>query len=139
MRVYFDYNATTPLSDAAADAVARITRETFGNASSVHNFGQQAKAVLDEARSALATLVGGDPSEIIITSAGTESDNFAIRGAAEALEPSGRRHLVASAIEHEAVLNTLKALARRGWRTTLVPVDGSGIVSPDRLREAMAS
>src|SRR3954468_18108223 len=137
MRVYFDYNATTPLSDAAADAVARLTREIFGNASSVHHFGQQAKAALDDARSALADLVGGDPSEIIFTSGGTESDNFAIRGAAEALEPTGRRHLVASAIEHEAVLNTLKALAKRGWRTTLVPVDQSGVVSADRVREAL--
>src|SRR6478752_1552472 len=126
MRVYFDYNATTPLSEPAADAMARITRETFGNASSVHHFGQQAKTVLDEARSAVAALVGGDPSEIIFTSGGTESDNFAIRGAAEALEPSGRRHLVASAIEHEAVLNTLKALAKRGWRTTLIPVGQTG-------------
>src|SRR4051812_42989758 len=137
MRVYFDYNATTPLSDAAADAVARLTREIFGNASSVHHFGQQAKAALDDARSAVAALVGGDPSEIIFTSGGTEADNFAIRGAAEALEPTGRRHLVASAIEHEAVLNTLKALAKRGWRTTLVPVDQSGVVSADRVREAL--
>src|SRR4029453_19139083 len=79
-----------------------------------------------------------DPSEIVFTSGGTEADNFAIRGAAEALEPTGRRHLIASAIEHEAVLNTLRALARRGWRTSLLPVDESGIVSPDRLREAMA-
>ena len=73
----------------------------------------------------------------MFTSGGTESDNFAIRGAAEALEPGKRRHLIASAIEHEAVLNTLKALARRGWRTTLLPVDQSGIVSPDRLREVI--
>ena len=79
--------------------------------------------------------VHADPSEIVYTSGGTESDNFAIRGAAEALEPTGRRHLIASAIEHEAVLNTLKALARRGWRTSLVPVDQTGIVDPDRLRE----
>src|SRR5689334_20152927 len=135
MRVYFDYNATTPLSPEAADAVARTTRDVFGNPSSVHRFGQQAKALLDDARSAVATLVGGDPSEVVFTSGGTESDNFAIRGAAEALEPAGRRHLIASAIEHEAVLNTLKALARRGWRTTLIPVDQSGVASPDRLRE----
>src|SRR5689334_3352777 len=139
MRVYFDYNATTPLAPEATEAVVRATRDVFGNASSVHHFGQQAKAVLDGARSAIAALIHGDPSEIVFTAGGTESDNFAIRGAAEALEPSGRKHLVASAIEHEAVLNTLKSLARRGWRTTLVPVDGSGIVSPDRLREAMAS
>src|SRR5207249_1392527 len=101
------------------------------------HFGQQAKAAVDEARSAVAALIGGDPSEIVFTSGGTESDNFAIRGAAEAIEPTGRRHLIASAIEHEAVLNTLKALARRGWKTTLIPVEQSGIVSPDRLREVI--
>src|SRR3954470_20356590 len=137
MRVYFDYNATTLLSDEAADAVARLTREIFGNASSVHHFGQQAKAALDDARSLVATLINGDPSEIIFTSGGTEADNFAIRGAAEALEPTGRRHLVASGIEHEAVLNTFKALAKRGWTTTLVPVDQSGVVSPARIRDAL--
>jgi cysteine desulfurase len=139
MRVYFDYNATTPLSPEAAESVIRATRELFGNASSVHHFGQQAKAALDDARSAVADLVNADPSEIVFTSGGTESDNFAIRGAAEALEAAGRRHLVASAIEHEAVLNTLKALARRGWKTTLVPVGESGVVSPDRVREAVTS
>ena len=139
MRVYFDYNATTPLAPEVIDAVARASRDVFGNASSVHRFGQQAKAALDDARSAVAALIGADPSEIVFTSGGTESDNFAIRGAAEALEPSGRRHLIAGAIEHEAVLNTLKALARRGWRTTLLPVEPSGIVSPDRLREAITT
>jgi len=138
VRVYFDYNATTPLTPEVIEAVARASRDTFGNASSVHHFGQQAKAALDDARSELATLIHGDPSEIVFTSGGTEADNMAIRGAAEAIEPTGRRHLIASAIEHEAVLNTLKALARRGWRTTLLPVDDSGIVSPDRLREALA-
>ena len=139
MRVYFDYNATTPLAPEVIEAVARASRDVFGNASSVHRFGQQAKAALDDARSAVAALIGADPSEIVFTSGGTESDNFAIRGAAEALEPSGRRHLIAGAIEHEAVLNTLKALARRGWRTTLLPVEPSGIVSPDRLREAITT
>ncbi|HEY7289828.1 MAG TPA: cysteine desulfurase family protein [Vicinamibacterales bacterium] len=137
MRVYFDYNATTPLSPEATEAVTRTTREIFGNASSVHLFGQQAKGVLDEARSAVAALINGDPSEIVFTSGGTESDNFAIRGVAEALQPLGRTHLIASAIEHEAVLNTLRALARRGWKTTLLPVDQTGIVSPDALREAI--
>ena len=137
MRVYFDYNATTPLAPEAVEAIVRVSRDVFGNASSVHHFGQQAKAVLDEARSATAALVGGDPSEIVFTGGGTESDNFALRGAAEALEATGRKHLVASAIEHEAVLNTLKALSRRGWETTLVPVDQTGVVSPDRLAEAL--
>jgi cysteine desulfurase len=137
MRVYFDYNATTPLSPEAAESVILATRDLFGNASSVHHFGQQAKAALDDARSAVAALLNGDPSEVVFTSGGTESDNFAIRGAAEALEAMGRRHLIASAIEHEAVLNTLKALARRGWQTTLVPVDETGVVSPERVREAL--
>jgi cysteine desulfurase len=138
MRVYFDYNATSPSAPSVADAVARATIELFGNASSVHHFGQQAKAALDAARTSVATLLGADPFEIVFTSGGTEADNLAIRGVAEALEPTGRRHLVASAIEHEAVLNTFKALARRGWRTTLVPVDPSGLVAPDRVREALA-
>jgi len=138
MRVYFDYNATSPLAPEVLEAVVRASRDLFGNASSVHHFGQQAKAGVDEARSAVAALLNGDPSEVVFTSGGTESDNFALRGAAEALEPAARRHLVASAIEHEAVLNTLKALARRGWRTTLVPVDPTGVASVDRLRSAIA-
>jgi len=137
MRIYFDHNATTPPAPEVTDAVARTMADIFGNASSVHHFGQQAKAVLDDARSAVAALIHGEPGEIVFTSGGTEADNLALRGAAEAAEPTGRRHLVATAIEHEAVLNTLRALARRGWQTTLIPVDASGIVSPDRVREAL--
>jgi|SRR5688572_8231157 len=137
MRVYLDHNATTPLDPMVADRVAQAMRDVWGNASSVHHFGQQAKGALDLARGAVAALIGGDASEIVFTAGGTESDNLAIRGAAEALEPSGRKHLVTGAIEHEAVLNTMKALARRGWRVTIVPVDASGIVSIDRMREAI--
>src|ERR1019366_6962590 len=139
VRVYFDYNATTPLAPEVVEAVVRATREDFGNASSVHHFGQQAKAAIDDARSSVATLVNADPSEIVFTSGGTESDNFSIRGAAAVLETTPRRHLIASAIEHEAVLNTFKALARHGWRTTLLPVDHTGIVSADPLRQAIAA
>ena len=136
-RIYLDHNATTPLLPAVIDRMTAVLREEFGNPSSVHHFGQQAKAAVDDARSQVAELVGGDPSEVLFTSGGTEGDNIAIRGAAEALEATGRRHLVASAIEHEAVLNTLKALARRGWQITLLPVDQTGIVSPAALREAL--
>jgi cysteine desulfurase len=139
MRVYFDYNATTPLAPEVVDQILAATRDTFGNASSVHHFGQQAKAAIDAARSAVAALLNADPSEVVFTSGGTEADNFAIRGAAEAIEVTGRRHLVASSIEHEAVLNTLKALARRGWKTTLIPVDHTGIVAPDRLRGSITA
>ena len=137
MRIYFDYNATTPIPPSVVDAMTAATRDLFGNASSVHFFGQQAKAAMDTARSSVAALVGADPSEIVFTGGGTESDNFAIRGAAEALEPTKRRHLIASAIEHEAVLNTFKALARRGWKTTLLPVGQSGILSADHLKEVI--
>jgi cysteine desulfurase len=137
MRAYFDHNATTPLDPGVLEAVTRTLRDEFGNPSSVHHFGQRAKAVLDDARSAVAKLINGEPSEVVFASGGTEADNFALRGAAEALEPTGRRHLIATTIEHEAVLVTLKALARRGWRTTLLPVDATGIVSPDALAAAI--
>lgn len=137
MRIYFDHNATTPVDPAAAAETCRVLVEEFGNASSVHHFGQRAKAVVDDARSAVGRLIAADPSELVFTSGGTEADNLALRGAAEALEPAGRRHLIASAIEHEAILNTLKALARRGWTVTLLPVDSSGIVSPLALAEAL--
>jgi cysteine desulfurase len=138
MRIYLDHNATTPLDPAVADRMAQAMRDVWGNASSVHHFGQQAKAALDEARASVATLLSADPSEIIFTGGGTEADNLAIRGAAEALEASGRKHLITCGIEHEAVLNTMKAMARRGWRVSTLPVDTSGIVNPDRLRESLA-
>jgi cysteine desulfurase len=137
MRIYFDHNATTPVDPAVAETIARVMTDEYGNASSVHHFGQRAKAVLDEARSSVAALIGAEPSEIVFTSGGTESDNFALRGVAEALEPTGRRHLIASSIEHEAVLVTLRALARRGWRTTLLSVDATGILRPEALAEAL--
>jgi cysteine desulfurase len=136
-RVYMDHNATTPLAGAVADRMSAVLREEFGNPSSVHHFGQRAKAAIDEARSAVADLIGADPSEVIFTSSGTESDNAAIRGTAEALEPGGRRQLVSSGIEHEAVLNTLKALARRGWQVSMVPVGASGLVTAEGLAAAL--
>ena len=137
MRIYLDHNATTPLDPVVADRMAKALRDVWGNASSVHHFGQQAKAALDEARASVSALLSADASEIVFTAGGTEADNIAIRGAAEALEASGRKHLITCGIEHEAVLNTMKAMARRGWRVTTLPVDVTGVVSVDRLREAM--
>jgi cysteine desulfurase len=137
MRVYFDHNATTPVDPSVVEVMVRVLRQEFGNASSIHHFGQQAKGLLDDARTAVADLLKAEVSEVVFTSGGTESDNFAIRGVAEALEVTGRRHLIASAIEHEALLNTFKALARRGWTTTLLPVDRSGIVAPEALEAAI--
>ena len=137
MRIYFDHNATTPVDPTVADAMLRVMRDEFGNPSSVHHFGQRAKAVLDDARTEVSRLIGGEPSEIVFTSGGTEADNFALRGVAEALEVTGKKHLISIAIEHEAVLVTMKALARRGWRTTLLPVGQSGRLEPDALEAAM--
>jgi cysteine desulfurase len=139
VRIYLDHNATTPVDPSVVDAMMEALAGTFGNPSSVHYFGQQAKTRVDDARGAVAALIGAEPSEIVFTSGGTEADNFAIRGAAEALEAGGRRQLIASGIEHEAVINTVKALARRGWNTTMLPVDETGVVSPDRLREAISA
>lgn len=137
MRIYLDHNATTPVAPAVADRMADVLRETWGNASSMHHFGQQAKAVLDEARGAVAALIGAQPSEVVFTGGGTESDNLAIRGAAESREGAGRTHLITSGLEHEAVLHTMKALARRGFSLTLLPVDDRGIVDPEVLRDAL--
>ena len=133
MRIYLDHNATTPVDPSTVAAVTNALREQFGNASSVHAFGQAAKTIVDDARAAVAGLIGAGPQEIVFTSGGTESDNLAIRGVAEALLPAKRRHLIATSIEHEAVLYTLTALAKRDWITTLLPVGGSGVVDPQAL------
>jgi cysteine desulfurase len=136
-RIYLDHNATTPLVSPALDRFCSVARDSWGNASSVHHFGQQAKAVLDGARASLAALIGAEPSEVVFTGGGTDGDNAAVRGAMDALEPAGRRHLIISSIEHEAVLQTAKALARRGVRVTHLPVGESGVVEPDALAAAL--
>ena len=137
MRIYLDHNATAPPAPGVADAVARAMTDTFGNASSVHAFGQCAKAALDDARIAVARLIGADPSEVVFTSGGTESNNFALRGAADALEPAGRRRIITSAIEHEAVLMTCRGLERRGWSVMMLPVGERGVVDVQALSDAI--
>jgi cysteine desulfurase len=137
VRSYFDYNATTPVHPEVVQAVAHALTETFGNASSVHGFGQQAKAALDDARTSVADLIGGDPAEVVFTAGGTESDNFALRGAAEAQEARNRRRIVTTAIEHEAVLNTCRHLVRRGYECTILPVTSHGVVTAESLSAAI--
>ena len=137
MRIYLDHNATTPVDSTVVDTVSNVLRDCYGNASSVHTFGQSAKAVLDDARASVAALLGAQPAEIVFTGGGTESDNLAIRGAAGVSSPNGRRHLIASTIEHEAVLNTIKDLTRHGWTATYLPVGASGIVNPSDLETAI--
>jgi cysteine desulfurase len=137
VRIYFDYNATAPAAPGVVETMTRVLSDDFGNASSVHAYGQRAKAHVDDARGEVAMLLDAEPSDLVFTSGGTESDNFAIRGAAETFEALGRRHLIATRIEHEAVLTTLKALERRGWTVTLLPIGADGIVAVDALEEAI--
>jgi cysteine desulfurase len=137
MRLYLDHNATTPLAAPVLAAVTDALRDGFGNASSVHHFGQRAKAALDTARGAVASLVGAEPAEIVFTSGGTEADNLAVRGIADLTGPAGRRHLVVSAIEHEAVLQTARALQRRGWEVTQVRCGSSGVIEAAEVAAAM--
>ena len=108
--------------------MAEALASTFGNASSVHAYGQRAKAAIDEARASVATLIGAEAAEVVFTAGGTEADNLALRGAAEAMEARGRKRLVTSTIEHEAVLNTCRHLARRGYDWATVPVTTAGVV-----------
>lgn len=137
MRIYLDYNATAPPAQAVIAAVERSLREDAGNASSVHAFGQRAKAALDRARGDVASLVGAEPGEIVFTSGGTEANNLALRGAFDAGEPLGRRRIVTSGIEHEAVLSTARALAGRGADLVVVPARSTGIVDPQEVASAV--
>jgi len=132
-RVYLDHNATTPLDPRVLAAMLPILNEGFGNPSSLHWFGQRARAAVEEARAQAASLIGAAPAEVVFTASGTEADNLALRGvAARAHEP--RRKLVVTAIEHHAVLNTVRALAEEGFRVETVRVDTQGRVDLDDLR-----
>src|SRR5215211_2828877 len=131
-RVYLDNSATTPVDSRVATAMARAVTETFGNASSVHGFGQQARAAIDRARREVAALVGARQNEIVFTSGGTEANNLAIRGLCEAAASHGR-HIITSAIEHPSVRGVCDALETRGWEITRLPVYKNGIVRIDDL------
>jgi len=137
MQIYLDYNATAPPAPGVVEAVCGVLRDTPGNPSSIHAHGQKARAVIDDARRSVADLIDAKPGDVVLTGSGTEADNLAIRGAVEALDADGRRHLITSAIEHEAVLATCAAMEARGWRVTRLAVDCSGIVSPAALDAAL--
>ncbi|MGE5359001.1 MAG: cysteine desulfurase family protein [Bacteroidales bacterium] len=137
MRVYFDHNATTPIEPQVADAMFAIYRDEFGNPSSVHHYGQRAKAALDAARSAVAALIHADPSEVVFTGSGTEADNLAVRGVVAIQAERNRRHVVTAGFEHEAVLNTAKALGRAGYDITVLPLPATGVLAPEALQAAM--
>lgn len=135
--IYFDYNATTPLDPAVRDAMLPFFSESWGNPSSVHHVGQQARAVLDDLRDRIARVLKAKPSEIIFTSGGTEANNLAIFGTARHLASKGK-HLITSAIEHHAVLHCFDYLeAKEGFKITRLPVDLTGRVSPEALKRAI--
>ena len=132
-RLYLDHNATTPLDPRVLEAMLHALREGFGNASSLHWFGQRARAAVDEARGQVASLIGAAPAEVVFTGSGTEADNLALRGvAAAAREP--RRKVLYSAIEHHAVVHTARALAEEGVPVEAVRVTGDGVLDLDDLR-----
>jgi cysteine desulfurase len=142
MRAYLDYNATTPVDSAVLEAMLPFLADNFGNASSIHSSGQRSRAAVDRARGSVAKLLGAKPSEIVFTSGGTESDNLAIFGltAAVAAKAAGaRKHIITTAIEHHAVLNSCQELQRQGIDVTFVSVRSSGVVDPEDIRRALRS
>jgi cysteine desulfurase len=135
--VYFDYNATTPLDPQIRETMLPFLGEVWGNPSSVHHVGRQARAQLDDARERAAKVLGTKASEIVFTAGGTESANLAIMGTARLLKPKGR-HIITSTIEHHAVLRCWELLSQReGFDVTCLPVDREGLVSPDSLAGAI--
>jgi len=135
-RIYFDHNATTPIAPEVLAAMLPYLTEEYGNASSIHAFGQNARGAVEQARSSVAALVGARAADIMFTSGGTESNNHAILGAVAAA-PGKVKHVITSAIEHVAVLDPCRALVKSGIDLTILPVDRDGLVNLEDLRAAI--
>jgi cysteine desulfurase len=133
--IYLDNNATTPVAPEVLDEMLPYLRDLYGNPSSMHTFGGQLHRKVEEARAKVAELIGADPEEIIFTSCGTESDNTAIMSAVESFPQ--KRHLITTRVEHPAVMNFCKHLARKGHRVTFLPVNNQGQLNIDDLRKAI--
>ncbi|MCA1746248.1 MAG: cysteine desulfurase, partial [Bacteroidales bacterium] len=134
--IYLDHNATTPIAAEVADAMRPFLDQYFGNPSSTHSFGTQAKMAVEKARAQVASLIHCDPPEIIFTSGGTESNNYAIKGAVFANRKKGN-HIITSSIEHPAVIEVCIYLEKQGFAVTYLPVDEYGMVSPADVADAM--
>jgi cysteine desulfurase len=132
-RIYLDHNATTPLDPEVLETMLPVLREGFGNASSLHWFGQRARALVDDARGEVAGLIGAAPAEVVFTGGGTEADNLALRGVAAAAR-APRRKILYSAVEHHAIVHTARALAEEGVPVQALRVDGDGRLDLDDLR-----
>ena len=137
MKVYLDNSATTAMAAEVIASMLPYFSDEMGNAQSVHSFGQRAKAAVEKARREVAALINAAPAEIVFLSGGTEADNLAIRGVAEAHGDHGR-HIITTRIEHPAVLATCAALEAKGYRVTYLSVSRNGIVSTDDVRQAIS-
>jgi cysteine desulfurase len=135
-QIYLDHNATTPVDPRVVEAMRPFYREDFGNASSLHRFGQNARSAINDARSQVARILNAAQESIIFTSGGSESDNHAIKGVALSLEEKGR-HIITSKVEHPAVLETCAYLSRSGFSVTYLSVDKYGVVDLDELRDSI--
>ena len=136
-RFYFDHNATTPLAPEVLETMVSCLGQVYGNASSIHYFGQAAKQRLEQARRELASLIHAHPTDVVFTSGGTEADNMAVLGVVRARASEAARHVISTAIEHPAVLAACGQLEREGVAVTRLRVGSSGVVSPDDLRRAL--
>ncbi len=137
-RIYLDYAATTPVHHEVLQAMLPYFTESFGNPSSIHSIGQEAKLAIEQARGKIAELIGARSDEIVFTSGGTEADNFALKGVAFANESKGN-HIITTKIEHHAVIETCKFLEKLAFRVTYLPVDEYGLVDPDDVRKAITN
>jgi cysteine desulfurase len=135
-KVYLDHSATTPVDSRVLEAMLPYLTGKFGNASSIHQFGQEARAAVDKARQYVAALINARPNEIVFTSGGTEANNLAIRGICQAAQTHGR-HIITSAIEHPSVRGVLDYLEKQGWSITRLPVYDDGIVRIEDVRAAL--
>ena len=138
-RIYLDYNARTPLRPEVRDAMMPYLTEAFGNGSSIHAYGREARTAIDTAREQIAELIGAkSPSEIVFTGSGTEADNHAIKGLTELQKSRGQgNHIITSSVEHHAVLHTCHYLEQRGFEITYLPVDRYGQMNVEQLRDAI--
>jgi len=136
-KIYMDHTATTPLDPEVFEAMQPYYIEKFGNASSVHSFGREARVALDSSRDSLAALLGAQSGEISFVSSGTEADNFALKGVAALMLAKGKNHIVTSRAEHHAILEPCDYLSRTGFSVTHLPIDGSGRVNVEDVRHAV--
>ena len=134
--IYLDYAATTPADPAVVQAMIPYFHDAFGNPSAIYSYGQEAKSAIEKARSSVAILIGARDEEIVFTSGGTEADNFALKGVAFANQKKGN-HIITSAIEHHAVLESCKFLGKMGFKITTLPVDKYGLIDPEQVQKAI--